>query len=61
MLRKIIIRFLYAERPLLGRWCLNDKSKNNWKIDMANIDHCGTCKFKQEKHITEKNPKKEKS
>ena len=18
-------------------------SKNNWKIDMANVDHCGTC------------------
>ena len=29
--------------PPLGRWCIKDKSKNNWKIDMANVDHCGTC------------------
>ena len=29
----------------LGRWCLNDKSKTNWKVDMANIDHCGTCSY----------------
>jgi hypothetical protein len=31
--------------PLLGRWCTADKSKNNWKVDMANTDHCGTCSY----------------
>jgi hypothetical protein len=36
---------------MLGRWCLKDKSKNYWKIDMANTDHCGTCT--QEKVVTE--------
>lgn len=34
----------------LGRWCLNDKSKNNWKVDMANTDHCGTCSYDQPKN-----------
>jgi hypothetical protein len=41
-----IFRRLNAIKPILGRWCLNDKSKNNWKIDMANVDHCGTCSYK---------------
>lgn len=31
--------------PVLGRWCTADKSKNNWKVDMANTDHCGTCSY----------------
>jgi hypothetical protein len=46
---KNIIRYLQALKssspPLLGRWCNIDKSKNNWKIDMANTDHCGTCSY----------------
>ena len=36
--------------PLLGRWCHADKSKNNWKVDMANTDHCGTCSYDPPKH-----------
>jgi len=41
-----IFRRLHAIKPIpLGRWCLNDKTKNNWKIDMANMDHCGTCSY----------------
>lgn len=38
-----ILRLLSVKRPLLGRWCLHDTTKIHWKIDMANIDHCGTC------------------
>ena len=45
MFQRIISR-LRAMKPIpLGRWCLNDKSKNNWKVDMANTDHCGTCSY----------------
>jgi hypothetical protein len=45
-----IYRFLQSIKPTpLGRWCLNDKSKNNWKIDMANTDHCGTCSYDVQK------------
>ena len=60
MFKQIIKSFLSAKRPLLGRWCLNDKTKNHLKIDMANIDHCGTCTFAKEKtnvvkqHVQEK-------
>lgn len=43
MLRRIFYHLRSAQPALLGRWCLMDKSKNNWKIDMANVDHCGTC------------------
>ena len=46
---KNILRYLHALKtsppPLLGRWCNNDKSKNNWKVDMANTDHCGSCSY----------------
>lgn len=31
--------------PMLGRWCILNREYNNRKIDMANIDHCGTCKY----------------
>lgn len=31
--------------PMLGRWCILNREYNNRKIDLANIDHCGTCKF----------------
>jgi hypothetical protein len=51
MLRRIY-HFLNTIKPIpLGRWCLNDKSKNNWKIDMANTDHCGTCSYDIQKPI----------
>jgi hypothetical protein len=43
MIKNIIQRLFSARPTLLGRWCLRDKSKIHWKIDMANMDHCGTC------------------
>ena len=27
----------------LGRWCRTDKPLNDVKVDLANMDHCGTC------------------
>jgi hypothetical protein len=35
--------------PMLGRWCVLNKHHNNRKIDMANIDHCGTCYYDYKK------------
>jgi Zn ribbon nucleic-acid-binding protein len=49
MFKQFILQFFPAKRPMLGRWCLHDKTKIPWKIDMANIDHCGTCAFTQNK------------
>jgi hypothetical protein len=49
MIKQIILRLFPAKRPMLGRWCLLDKSKHLWKIDMANIDHCGTCDLTKDK------------
>ena len=23
------------------------ETKNNWKVDMANTDHCGTCAYEE--------------
>ena len=41
-----IFNYLQRIQPIpLGRWCLKDKSKNNWKVDTANTDHCGTCSY----------------
>lgn len=58
-----IIRYLHALKtsptPLLGRWCNMDKTKNNWKVDMANTDHCGSCSYdavKQKHAATELKP-----
>jgi hypothetical protein len=53
---EIIFRRLRALRPShpiapLGRWCIKDKTKNNWKIDMANTDHCGTCSYDNQKPV----------
>lgn len=45
MFKHIVSRLSSINLNPLGRWCLKDKSKNNWKIDMANIDHCGTCSY----------------
>ena len=45
--------------PLLGRWCILNKEFNNRKIDMANIDHCGTCHYDYKKEavkVTEEFP-----
>ena len=59
MLKQIMTRFFPAKRLMLGRWCLNDKTKNLWKIDMANIDHCGTCALSEDKKNDEQKHKKE--
>ena len=60
MFKQFVMRLFSEKRPILGRWCLHDKSKNHWKIDMANIDHCGTCVVTQEK-TTDEHCKKEKN
>lgn len=36
-------RFFRSEIKLLGRWASCNEIHSNWKVDMANIDHCGTC------------------
>jgi hypothetical protein len=51
MFSRIFRRLSEIKPPLLGRWCIIDKSKNNWKIDMANVDHCGTCSYEAPKNI----------
>jgi hypothetical protein len=46
---EVIFRRLRALRPTpvgkpqLGRWCRTEKPINDRKVDLANIDHCGTC------------------
>lgn len=37
------LRRLTSAPVLLGRWCRTDKKLNDIKVDLANIDHCGTC------------------
>ena len=36
-------RFFRSELKHLGRWARSGEIQSNWKVDMANIDHCGTC------------------
>lgn len=60
MFKKFILHFFPVKHHMLGRWCLHDKSKISWKIDMANIDHCGACVFTQDKNNVEKPCNKEK-
>ena len=36
-------RFFQTEVKMLGRWARQSRKESNWKVDMANIDHCGTC------------------
>jgi hypothetical protein len=43
---KIISDLVKIEPPLLGRWRLDTTKSTKLKIDMGNIDHCGTCNFK---------------
>jgi hypothetical protein len=37
---------------MLGRWCILNREFNDRKIDLANIDHCGTCRvdFMEDKY-----------
>lgn len=51
MFRRIYTYLRGRTSPPLGRWCLKDKSKNNWKIDTANTDHCGTCAYEETKPL----------
>ena len=47
------------DTTMLGRWCIKNKEFNNRKIDMANIDHCGTCHYDYKKEavkVTEEFP-----
>jgi len=60
MFAQSILRFFRVKRPVLGRWFLHDTSKKYWKIDMANIDHCGTCTLPQKTNAGEKGDKGEK-
>lgn len=41
-----ISSFLKTDLTLLGRWKLDNFKQTKLKIDMANMDHCGTCLFK---------------
>lgn len=48
------LRKLRTAPVLLGRWCRTDKKLNDIKVDLANIDHCGTCthdKIKETKSV----------
>ena len=60
MLRRIFNILRIIQTPPLGRWCLKDKSKSNWKTDTANMDHCGTCWYEKPEAL-EKHEKHEKS
>lgn len=49
MFQRLFRRLRSLPPPPLGRWCTKDKTKNDLKIDMANVDHCGTCSFDEPK------------
>jgi len=42
----------------LGRWCRTEKTLNDIKVDLANVDHCGTCLHNKlvETNVFEKRP-----
>jgi hypothetical protein len=45
MLHTIIssLRKLRPASVALGRWARTEKTLNDVKVDLANMDHCGTC------------------
>jgi hypothetical protein len=45
MLQRLFQKFLNVRSNTvpLGRWCRTEQGLNNVKVDLANIDHCGTC------------------
>lgn len=48
-----ILQNLLRLRPTtvpLGRWCRTEKILNDVKVDLANMDHCGTCVHEKLKH-----------
>ena len=61
MLQTILanIRKLRPRNVPLGRWCRTDKVLNDIKVDLANMDHCGTCA--SDKMTEAQTVKKEKS
>ncbi len=40
----------------LGRWTRTSRELNNVKVDLANIDHCGTCTYDKPKEKESKPP-----
>ena len=46
----ILFRDTKTIQPVLGRWCISSREYSNRKIDMANIDHCGTCYYVKKNH-----------
>ncbi len=45
-----IMRFYNIYTPMLGRWTISYNYKvQNFKIDNANVDHCGCCENQPEK------------
>ena len=63
MLQTILanIRKLRPRNVPLGRWCRTDKVHNDIKVDLANMDHCGTCaldKIKEAQTVKKEKSKK---
>jgi hypothetical protein len=58
MWKQMMLRLFAEKRLVLGRWCLRDTTKHPWKVDMANIDHCGTCTLSKETKETKVTEKK---
>lgn len=55
-LNYIWYRFIFINKTnnyQLGRWRIEDKTKTNIKIDLANEDHCGTCLIKKSFSVEE--------
>ena len=46
----ILRSLLRTNKTALGRWERTDHQANKIKIDWANVDHCGTCSYKQTKN-----------
>ncbi len=62
MLQKILdnMRKLRPRNVPLGRWCRTEKNHNDIKVDLANMDHCGTCasdKIKEAQTVKKENKK----
>lgn len=54
MLEKIMSRLNTLRIVIvpLGRWCRTEKPLNDIKVDLANMDHCGTCAYEKKKNVT---------